>query len=98
MGPATPENPNGTPGIAGRGGKKVSYVFAYDQKYRVPRFVFEALANAKTTSLRQIPHPTNPMERLQTQVHTFSYNFECVNDPAGARGQAWREYVLSRAA
>ena len=97
MGPPTPESPHGTPGIAGRGGKRVSYVFAYDRKYTVPRFVFEALAHAKMTSLRQSPHSTKPMEMIQRNVHTYSYNFECVRD-ANPKGQAWREKVLRDAA
>ena len=97
MGPATPEFPNGTPGKAGRGGKTVNYVFEYERVYPVPRFVYEALAHAKTTSLRQTPHPTRPMEMVQQNVHSFFYNFECVADP-NPKGQPWREFVLAQPA
>ena len=98
MGAPTDEYPDGVPGRAGRGGKLHKYVFAYDRKYTVPRFIFEALANARVTTLRQTPHPTKPMEMLQQNVHTYSYNFECVSDPAGKKGEMWREQVMARAA
>ncbi|CAB4145029.1 hypothetical protein UFOVP891_46 [uncultured Caudovirales phage] len=97
MGDPTPDYPSGKPGVAGSGGKKVNFVFAYDRTYTVPRFVFEALAHSKMTTLRQMPHPTQPMTMLQKQVHEFYYNFECVNDP-NPKGQAWREKVLRDAA
>jgi hypothetical protein len=94
MGKPTAEHPSGTPGIAGRGGKLTRFVFSMDKKYTVPRFVFEALAHAKTTTLRQAPHPTIPMQMTQRNVHSYSYNFEVTRDP-NPRGQAWREKVLA---
>ena len=94
MGPPTADYPYGTPGLASRGGKRVTYVFAYDQVYSVPRYVYEALAHAKMTRLVQTPHPTKPMEMMQQMKHSFTYNFECVHDP-NPKGQAWREKVMS---
>jgi hypothetical protein len=97
MGAPTTEYPDGVPGRAGSGGKRVTYVFKYGQVYKVPRFVFEALAHSKSTTLRQIPHPSKPMEMTHVNEHTFSYNFACVRDP-NPNGQAWREKVLRDAA
>jgi len=94
MGKPTAEYPSGVPGVAGRGGKLTRFVFALDKKYTVPRFVFEALAHAKMTSLRQAPHPTIPMMMTQRSVHSYSYAFECTRDP-NPKGQAWREKVLA---
>lgn len=97
MGAPTPEFPDGVPGKAGRGGKLVTYVFSMDKKYTVPRFIFEALAHAKMTTLKQTPHPTIPIQMVQQNINSFSYNFDCVNDP-NPKGQAWREKVLQDAA
>lgn len=97
MGPVTPDHPEGTPGKAGRGGKLVKYVFQYDRTYPVPRFVFEALAHAKTTALRQVPSQNDPLKMMQQNINTFYYNFECVRD-TNPQGQAWREKVLRDAA
>jgi hypothetical protein len=87
---------NWLPGVPGRGGKRHTYVFERGRKYTVPRFVFEVLAHAKMTTLKQIPHPTNPMEMLQTNHNNFFYQFEMLRDsnqtPAA---QAWREKVLA---
>lgn len=84
------------PGVAGRGGKKVTYVFQRDKKYTVPRFIFEALAHAKQTTLSQVPHPTNPNEILQTQRNTFFYQFELLRDSnTSPKAVAWREKVLN---
>lgn len=87
---------NWRPGVPGPGGKKHTYVFQRGKKYTVPRFVYEALAHAKITTLKQIPHPTNPMEMLQTNHNTFFYQFEMLRDPnPSPKAQAWREKVLS---
>jgi hypothetical protein len=97
MGPPTNEFPDGTPGRAGRGGKTYKNVFALDTDHKIPRFVFEILAHAKTTVLRQTPHPTDPTKTTHTNSHSFSYNFSCLHDP-NPKGQAWREKVLADAA
>ena len=94
MGAPTAEYPDGVPGKAGRGGKGVNLVFAYDKHYIIPRFIYEVMAHSKTTTLRQMPHPTKPMELVQQNVNTFSYNFECIRDP-NPKGQEWREKVLA---
>ena len=84
------------PGVAGPGGKRHRYVFERGVKYTVPRFVFEALAHSKVTTLKQIPHPTNPMEMLQTQHNNFFYQFEMLRDSnPSPKAQAWKEKVLS---
>lgn len=91
-----PMGPNGEPGVPSRGGQLHQYVFERGRKYTVPRFIFEALAHAKLTTLRQTPHPTQPMEILQTQHHTFFYQFECLRDSnQSAKATAWRERVLA---
>jgi hypothetical protein len=89
-----PEFPYGKPGVAGRGGRKFHDVIPYDRPVSVPRFVFEVMAHSKTTRLVQTPHPTIPMELMQQQIHTYSYNFECVRDP-NPKGQKWREKVMA---
>lgn len=87
---------NWKPGVPSPGGKTATYVFERGRKYVVPRFVYEALAHSKQTTTRQMPHPTQPMEMLQTQHHTHSYNFECLRDSnPSPKAQAWRERVLS---
>ncbi len=94
MGPKTHEFPEGTPGVGGRGGKLYKYVFERGRTYQnIPRFIFEALAHAKMSTMRQVPHPTRPMEMMSTTSHRYSYNFECMHDP-NPKGQAWRERVL----
>lgn len=97
MGPPTPEHPEGTPGVAGRGGKRTKMVFARGKVYTVPRYVFEACAHAKITTLVQNEDPRNPREMVQTLRHSFNYPFECVYDP-NPKGAAWREMVLRDAA
>ncbi len=90
------EHGNLQPGVAGPGGKKHTYVFQRGVKYTVPRFIFEALAHAKMTTLKQVPHPTNPMEMLQTNHHNFFYQFEMLRDSnTSPKAVAWREKVLS---
>lgn len=90
------ENGNMIPGVPGPGGKKHTYVFQRGLKYTVPRFVYEALAHAKMTTLKQTPHPTQPMEMLQTQTNNFFYQFEMLRDSnTSPKAQAWREKVLS---
>ncbi|MDA8260584.1 MAG: hypothetical protein M0Z99_33955 [Betaproteobacteria bacterium] len=89
------ENGNWKPGVAGPGGKRHRYVFQRGKKYTVPRFVFEALAHAKMTTLKQIPHPSDPMQMLQTNTHNFFYQFEMLRDSnSSPKAQAWREKVL----
>ena len=84
------------PGVPGPGGQKKTYIFERGRKYIVPRFVYEALAHSKQTETRQRPHPTMPMEMLQTQHHTFSYQFECLRDSnPSPKAIAWREKMLS---
>mgnify|MGYP001569343071 CR=1 FL=1 len=84
------------PGVPSRGGKLMQFVFERGKKYTVPRFVYEALAHSKVTTLKQSPHPHNPMEILQTQHHTFFYQFECLRDSnTSAKATAWREKVLA---
>lgn len=91
-----PMGPNGEPGVPSRGGKLLQYVFERGKKYTVPRFVYEALAHSKVTTLKQSPHPHNPMEILQTLHHTFFYQFECLRDSnTSAKATAWREKVLA---
>ena len=89
------EHGNLRPGMPGPGGKKVTYVFERGKKYTVPRFAFEALAHSKVTTLKQIPHPTNPNEMLQTNHNSFFYQFEVLRDSNNSpKAEAWREKVL----
>ena len=76
------------------GGKNTRKGFQRNKVYSIPRFMFEVLAHAKITTLRQIENPRNPMEMLQVLEHSFSYPFECVRDP-NPKGEAWREKVLN---
>lgn len=76
------------------GGKMTRKGFQRNKVYRVPRFMFEVLAHAKISTLRQVQDPRNPMEMMQILEHSFSYPFECVNDP-NPKGEAWREKVLN---
>jgi len=96
-GPMTKDNyGNMIPGVPSRGGKLVQYIFERGKKYTIPRFVFEALAHSKVTTLKQTPHPRDPMTILQTQHHTFFYQFECLRDSnQSTKATAWREKVLA---
>lgn len=97
MGKPTEQFPDGVPGRPGAGGQRKTYVFALDKTYRVPRFVYEALAHSKMTTLSQMPHPADPMQMMHVNRSTFSYSFECVRDD-NPKGQPWREKVLADAA
>ena len=76
------------------GGKNTRKGFVRGKVYTVPRFMFEVLAHAKVTTLKQIQDPHNPMELLNVTEHSFFYPFECVHD-ANPKGEAWREKVLA---
>lgn len=76
------------------GGKNIRMGFERGRIYRVPRTVFEVLAHAKVSTLKQIPDPRNPNELLNVTEHSFFYPFECVNDP-NPKGLAWREKVMN---
>lgn len=90
------EDGNLRPGVPGPGGRKHTYVFQRGKKYTVPRFVYEALAHSKVTTLRQVPHPTNPVEMMEQNHHNFFYQFEMLRDSnSSPKAQAWREKVLS---
>ena len=89
-----PMGPDGKPGVPGRGGKRLALTMEYDKPYTVPRFVFEALAHSKQTTLQQRPDPRNPMEMVQFLSNQFSYHVECLRDD-NPKGRAWRETVLA---
>ena len=95
-GPARHDKETGEmkPGVAGRGGKRVIYTMEYDKPYTIPRFVFEALAHSKRTTLHQRQDPRNPMEMIHYHAHEFSYHIECLRDD-NPKGQGWRERVLA---
>lgn len=76
------------------GGKSTRRGFMRGKVYTVPRFMFEVLAHAKVSTLKQVQDPRNPMELLNVVEHSFFYPFECVNDP-NPKGEAWREKVLA---
>ena len=76
------------------GGKHTRKGFERNKVYSIPRFMFEVLAHAKVSTLRQIPDPRNPMEMLNVVDHAFFYPFEVVHDP-NPKGEAWREKVLA---
>ena len=86
----------GTSSPDGKTGKKTTRLgFQRNKVYTVPRFVFEVLAHAKVSALKQIQDPRNPMEMLNVTEHSFFYPFECTRDPSGAKGEMWRERVLN---
>jgi len=85
----------GTSSPDGKTGKKTTRMgFQRNKVYSVPRFVFEILAHAKISTLRQVANPNGSMEPLQVLEHSFFYPFECVNDP-NQKGEAWREARLN---
>ena len=84
----------GTSSPDGKTGRKTTRLgFQRNKVYTVPRFVFEVLAHAKISNLRQIPDPRGGMEPLSVLEHSFFYPFECVRDP-NPKGEAWRQARL----
>lgn len=101
LGSGNPNDPKmvevgiGTIGADGKtGGKMYRQGYVRNKVYTVPRFVFEVLAHAKVSTLKQIPDPRNPVESLNVLEHSFFYPMECVHD-ANPKGEAWRERVLN---
>ena len=90
------ESMAGTSSPDGKTGHKTTRLgFQRNKVYKVPRFIFEIFAHAKVSTLKQIQDPRNPMEMLNVTEHAFFYPFECVFDPSGKKGEAWREKVLN---
>ena len=84
-----------TSGADGKsGGKSVRLAFSRGVEYKIPRYVFEVIAHAKTTTLQQVRKDNDPMNILHVERHSFFYPVEVLHDP-NPKGAAWREKVLS---
>lgn len=84
-----------TLGLKGKtGGKSLRVVFMRNVVYRVPRFIFEVVAHAKTTTLQPTQDPKDPMNTLYIEKHSFYYPCQVVAD-ANPDGPAWCEKVLN---
>lgn len=84
-----------TAGHDGRqGGKSTRMGFERGVKYSIPRYMFEAIAHSKRTTLEQVRDPRDPMSIMHVERHAFSYPFECLSDP-NPKGQSWRDKVMS---
>ncbi len=85
----------GTSAPDGKTGRKSTRMaFHRNQIYSVPRFIVEALAHAKISTLRQVQDPRNPMEMLNVVEHQFFYPFSVIRDE-NAKGAMWLERVLA---
>lgn len=90
----TEDFPDGRPGVAQGGGKAVQRGYERNKVYPMERYILEAVAHSKFTTLSQVPHPTNPNEIMQVERTSFSYPHEVVRDD-NPKGAAWLEKVRS---
>lgn len=92
MGPPTQEYPDGKPGVAGRGKKSMRKGYQYGEVYPMPRYMLEAVAHAKVTTLKQVTDARDPMRTMHIEEHSFAYPVEVVRDD-NPKGRAWFDKV-----
>lgn len=84
-----------TRGADGKTGvKHFKKVFPRGVNVVVPRYVVEAMAHSKETSLTRVENPRDPMDVRHVNRNSFYYPFEVIRDD-NPKGRAWLDKVLA---